>query len=123
MRTRVTIPLTRLPAVLGRAHNTGDVNFFSLGPAKALSRQHCVIDYRDEAGGKLVTPKTAPRDSQEESKLEYEIGKPVTVVNYPDSKEQHGETKSSFPSSGAFVLEALGKNLIMVGRYECHDVG
>jgi hypothetical protein len=115
VRTRVTIPLTRLPAVLGRSHNTGDINFFSLGPAKALSRQHCLIDYRDEAGGKLVTPKSAPRDSEEEGKLEYESSKPVTAVNYPENKESAAK-KSSFPSQGAFVLEALGKNLIMVGR-------
>jgi hypothetical protein len=114
VRKRVTIPLTRLPAVLGRSHNTGDVNFFSLGPAKALSRQHCIIDYRDEAGGKLVTPKSAPRDSEEEGKLEYERGKPVIAVNSENNENE--AKKSAFPSHGAFVLEALGKNLIMVGR-------
>ena len=104
-RSRITIPLTRLPAVLGRSHSTGDINFFSLGPAKALSRQHCVIDYRDESGGKLTTPKSALRDSSEEETLEYEKGQPFKVVN-----------ASGSGASSAFVLEALGKNLIMVGK-------
>lgn len=89
--------------MLGRSHATGDVNFFSLGPAKALSRQHCLIDYRDETGGKLVTPKSAARESAEEETLEYEKGQPFTVRNSKGS----GETS-------AFVLEALGKNVIMV---------
>jgi FHA domain len=81
--------------VLGRSHHTGDINFFSLGPAKALSRQHCVVDYR--CGGKLVTPKSAPRDSLQEETLQYE------------KSDDQQDTR------GAFVLEALGKNLIMVG--------
>ena len=59
----------------------------------------------------MVTSKSAARDSAQESKLEYERGKSyveVTAVNVEDN--------SSFPSRGAFVLEAMGKNLIMVGR-------
>lgn len=119
----MTIPLTRLPAVLGRSHSTGDINFFSLGPAKALSRQHCVIDYRDNVGGKLTTPKSAMRDSEEEGKLEYEKAKPFSVVNQQQGtgtttgvKQEDGKTVG-FPPRGAFVLEALGKNLIMVGNH------
>lgn len=73
-----------------------------MGPAKALSRQHCVIDYRDETGGKLTTPKSAPSDSED---LEYEKGEPFKVVN-----------ASGNGASSAFVLEALGKNLIVVGK-------
>lgn len=114
---RVTIPLTRLPAVLGRSHSTIDNNFFSLGPAKALSRQHCVIDYRDSLGGKLVTPKTAPKESSEEGKLEYQKGKPFKVVNAEedDNSNDKENSSNSFPPRGAFTLEALGKNLIMLG--------
>ncbi|CAB9520544.1 expressed unknown protein [Seminavis robusta] len=124
VRKRVTIPLTRLPAVLGRSHTTGDINFFSLGPAKALSRQHCVIDYRDAVGGKLITPKTAPRESHDEGKLVYDTAtaKPFTAVNQQgdsqeDDNDNNKEKTTSFPSRGAFVLEALGKNLIMVGSH------
>lgn len=103
-----------MPAVLGRSHSTGDVNFFSLGPAKALSRQHCVIDYRDNAGGRLITPKSATKDTEEEEHLEYQDGKAFTVVN---GTKQENDKENSFPPKGAFVIEALGKNLIMVGNH------
>jgi len=52
-----------------------------------------------------VTPKSAVRDSDEEGLLEYEAGsRPFQIVSNKD-----------FPKRGAFVLESLGKNVILVG--------
>ena len=86
-----------------------------MGPAKALSRQHCVIDYRHSLGGRLITPKSALKDSEEEQILEYQPEKTFTVVN--GTKQEGDNKENSFPPRGAFVLEALGKNFIMVGNH------
>lgn len=52
-----------------------------------------------------MTPKSAVRDSDEEGLLEYEAGsRPFQIVSNKD-----------FPKRGAFVLESLGKNVILVG--------
>ena len=43
---RITVPINRIPATLGRTHITEEKNFFGLGKVKALSRQQCRIDVR-----------------------------------------------------------------------------
>ena len=43
VKSRVTIPITRIPATLGRTHDTDDPHFFGLGKIKALSRRQCRI--------------------------------------------------------------------------------
>lgn len=45
---RVTVPVTRLPAVFGRDHDVKEddnINFFGIGTLKQFSRQHFRIDY------------------------------------------------------------------------------
>lgn len=47
-KAKVSIPLTRLPATLGRSHETNDKNFFGVGNRKALSRQQVnIITWRE----------------------------------------------------------------------------
>jgi hypothetical protein len=47
----ILVPITRLPALLGRTHQTTDINFFGLGKnIKAVSRVQFCIDYRIPTG-------------------------------------------------------------------------
>jgi hypothetical protein len=50
----LSIPITRLPATLGRSHDTKDTHFFGLGTQKVLSRNQAVIFWRDRLGGKII---------------------------------------------------------------------
>lgn len=102
--TRVTIPLTRFPATLGRSHDTSDPHFFGLGKKKALSRKQCKIYYRDAQGGKV----------QWDPKL-----KGMSYQN-PDgtldsAKLLHTKAED-LPQGGFFVIECLGKNRILVNK-------
>jgi len=49
----ISIPITSLPATLGRMHKNASDQFFSLGTCKSLSRNHAIITYRDAHGGLL----------------------------------------------------------------------
>ena len=55
----LSIPITRLPATLGRSHDTKDTNFFGLGTRKVLSRSQAVIFWGDRFGGRLVQSGTS----------------------------------------------------------------
>jgi hypothetical protein len=47
----ILVPINRLPAMLGRSHNTTDQNFFGLGKnIKAVSRVQFCIEYRIASG-------------------------------------------------------------------------
>lgn len=51
---RVTVPVTRLPAIFGRDHEvTGNSNFFGIGTLKQFSREHFRIDYWCNDRGRL----------------------------------------------------------------------
>ncbi|KAG7369691.1 FHA domain containing protein [Nitzschia inconspicua] len=107
-RERVTVPITRLPAVLGRSHDTKDPNFFGLGTHKAVSRNHFKIFYRDAQGGTVEWDET-------KSKLEYQDKK--TGENASQKlKLTKGRTEADLPTHGFFVLECLGKNPIRVNN-------
>lgn len=98
--SRFNIPLTKLPAVLGRSHETEDPHFFGLGSRKALSRKQCVIYYRDAQGGRVDWDKTE--------------------LVYKNSKNK-GEDKlltptDELPENGFFVVECLGRNRILVDK-------
>jgi hypothetical protein len=102
--TRVTIPLTRFPATLGRSHDTEDPHFFGLGKKKALSRKQCMIYYRDAQGGKV----------QWDSKLQdMSYQKPDGSLD--TAKLLHTKTED-LPQEGFFVIECLGKNRILVNK-------
>ena len=49
----IKVPITTLPAILGRTQKTNNEHIFDLGNVKALSRKHVVIFYSDGYGGKL----------------------------------------------------------------------
>jgi hypothetical protein len=99
--TRVTIPITRVPATLGRSHDTNDPHFFGLGKKKALSRQQCVIYYRDTQGGRVG-----------------QVGDSEEMVYKKKDKDQEDQLiqDEEMPENGFFVIECLGKNRILVNK-------
>jgi hypothetical protein len=116
-QTRVTIPITRIPATLGRTHDTEDTHFFGLGKKKALSRRQCRIYYRDAKGGRVG------QWNEESQEMTYKT--PADVLkeegddaNNPDKLMDAGGGKGvaegKVSSSGFYVIEGLGKNRIMV---------
>jgi hypothetical protein len=97
---RVQVPITKLPAILGREHATMDdnTNFYALGKAMALSREHVRIEYRIPTGVLKTN----------DGKFVYEAGKKLTkksIVN-----------KLPLSSTGSFTLTTLGKNKVRVNR-------
>uniref|UniRef100_A0A7S4IX46 HMG box domain-containing protein n=1 Tax=Odontella aurita TaxID=265563 RepID=A0A7S4IX46_9STRA len=112
-KRNISLPLTRLPAKLGRTHKTDETNFFGLGSAKALSRNHCVIFYRDAVGGRL-----GQFDGDGDEELTYQPRKREHRDRGDDADEiiQHDhECEASLPEHGFFAIECLGKNKIIVG--------
>jgi hypothetical protein len=130
---RVRVAITRLPAKLGRRHDTTDPHFCSLGTAKALSREHVRIDYRvpkkqrnqedgggtsgggylqsndDPIGGGGCGFRLVPQDNDEEDDDDDD----------DDDNETSGGDKSKkkkIPSTGAYVITCLSKNRIMVDQ-------
>ena len=103
---RVKIPLTKLPATIGRSHDTEeDENFFGLGKRKAISRKHCMISYRDASGA------TAEWDKKTKS-LVYKKGS----EDADDIDKIKGAGSDGLPPRGFFVIECLGKNRILVNQ-------
>jgi hypothetical protein len=105
---RFTLPITGLPATLGRSHqNTTDKYFFGLGrSAKAISRQQFRIEYwADIKGASLDFSKT-------DNKFHY-------VKADPQSQRQFiNPSKKEIPEDGFFVIECLGKNKILVNNHK-----
>ena len=105
----VSIPLTKLPATIGRSHDTDDAHFFGLGTRKALSRQQAVIYFRDRFGGRIIA------DPEDPEKLIYRRPEKRSkdITNKPVLRE---DTKNDLPSEGFFVIECVGKNRIFVNQ-------
>lgn len=105
---RVTLPIKRLPATLGRSHETADRNFVGMGSAKAVSRQHVRIDYRvpTAAGGcGHVQSKVGFR-----AEFFYNAEDPVTASDIV----MPGDTPGTLPDKGFFAMTCLGKNRVTV---------
>jgi hypothetical protein len=101
---RVTVPITRIPATLGRAHETDDPNFFSLGPNKALSREQCRIYFQEPNGSRFVFGQDG-----------------FTLEPYKGTKKRHViplHDDEPLPETGFFAIECLGKNKITVGTHK-----
>jgi hypothetical protein len=94
---RVTFPISRLPAILGRTHKTRDTNVIGMGAAKALSREQCRIDYWCHETGRLE------QTSQESQEFEY--------VEDASSKDEMKPPKDDEPF---YSITCLGKNRIFV---------
>jgi hypothetical protein len=133
--------ITRLPAILGRTHKGHDLNFVGLGASKALSRNHCIIYYRDVHGGRIhqrdgaddffyspkqkrlkapTTTATNLGTKEEDDDEEVEAKDIILPTNYSDIapssiEEASKKDDSGLPPHGFFVVKCLGKNKIIVG--------
>lgn len=104
--TRMTIPVTRLPAIFGRSHDTDDPHFFGLGTKKALSRKQCMIYYRDAMGNRVDW-------DREDNELKYQQPSSATTKT---NKTNLKTPNDQLPEHGFFVIECLGKNRICVDK-------
>lgn len=106
-KTLKSIPLTRLPATLGRSHDTEDESFYGLGHHKALSRQQCRIFYMNKFGGKL----SFINDSDKEEPFYHPPTSKTKKI-----KVIQPNPSDPLPEGGFFAIECLGKNRISVDR-------
>eukprot|EP00978_Attheya_sp_CCMP212_P021793 scaffold64079_cov54-Attheya_sp.AAC.1 len=120
----VKIPLTRLPATIGRTHKSKDKSFVGLGEARVLSRNHFAIYYRDASGGRIgqYSKEDTSNSSENDSHNEL-VYKPKQ--NNDDShdkrivwpnREEDDDDDNDLPATGFFAIECLGKNKIFVGQ-------
>ena len=93
------MPITRLPATLGRSPETSDASFYALTDKKAISREQCRIYYQEPNGGRFTL---------QEDKFVFEGAEKRDVIPLDPNKP--------LPAQGFFVIECLGKNKITVGR-------
>lgn len=86
---RVTVPVTRLPAIFGRDHEViGEKNFFGIGTLKQFSREHFRVDYWCNDRGRLGQPQSSDSfqwdHSQDSSELmnpdDVDLSKPFFTV-------------------------------------------
>ena len=137
---RITIPITYLPAIIGRSHDSNEPNFFGLGSNKAISRKQCMIYYRDADGGRVEWD---PKAHVEKDENGNEVAKGQLVYLPPDKvrrqvgddameadKLMHNNTSNEkdarsaandqetenddLPPRGFFVLQCVGKNRLIV---------
>lgn len=107
--TKISVPLTTFPAILGRSQSTKNEHVFDLGNCKQLSRQHAVIFYADAYGGRLGKWKdTEPDDIQTEDNWVYKLPKSKTELNWIKKKG------SEVPKEGFYAIECLSKNKVYV---------
>jgi len=130
---RVQLPIRHLPSTLGRTHKTAEPRFVPMGAIKALSREHCRIEYRTEGGAVRSKNKGG-------SKFDFEVdddGDGVVMAPFdddgdnksPDSddggggggggEESSGKTKAKnvIGAKGSYVITNLSKNRISVNRH------
>lgn len=110
-KQRITIPVHKVPVVLGRQHDPKDttVNFVSLGASKSISRLHLEIQYLFPLSktklGRLDNTKSAN-------------GSFVIQTSQPMLKSSLLTTTATTDSatSQGFSLKVLGKNRVLVDR-------
>jgi FHA domain len=105
--SRVILSIRRLPATLGRTHDSSDRNFVGMGSAKALSRQHVRIDYRvptAKGGCGHIQSKVGYK-----AEFFYNTEDPVTA-----SEIVMSDSEANLPSTGFYSMTCLGKNRVLV---------
>eukprot|EP00934_Nitzschia_sp_Nitz4_P002488 Nitzschia sp. Nitz4//scaffold22_size323478//132816//135872//NITZ4_000528-RA/size323478-processed-gene-0.22-mRNA-1//1//CDS//3329542998//2478//frame0 len=102
---RISIPISTLPATLGRSsENEKDASHFvGLGKRKALSRKQCRISFRHANGGHVE------HDPSSDSLV-------YRKKSQCDNTAELPKTTGKLPPRGFFVIECLGKNRILVNQ-------
>jgi hypothetical protein len=104
---RVTLPIVRLPAILGRTHKTQDPHVVGMGNVKALSRQQCRIDYWCNRTGRLEQK----GDDSSSDSFAYVSNSFKDKISFINTKELDLNKEQSF-----YTLTNLGKNRLFVNR-------
>lgn len=114
-RTLVNVPITILPAILGRTQKTTDKHVFDLGYCKALSRKHAVIFYTDSFGGKLGQYKEEEVEGVKNHKVDDDW------MYIPPHQKKVLKTENiirpsgvDLPQSGFYAIECISKNKLTV---------
>jgi FHA domain len=109
---RTTLPIARLPVVLGRSHDSDDGTYFvGMGRSKAFSRQHMRIDYRIPIGNNLTVCAFAQNDLENEV---FELKK--DDKDTLESAEIWNFESPRLPENGFYTVTCLGKNRIIVNQ-------
>jgi len=112
--TKLSVPLTTLPAILGRTQTTTNKHVFDLGNCKQLSRKHAVIFYCDANGTRIGKHSSDPSDKNKD--------KDIKIDDEWSYREFTGKIKptlihkknQNLPKEGFFAIECLSKNKIIV---------
>lgn len=126
---RVTFPIQRLPAILGRAHepdnNKRTPYFVELGKTKAVSRQHVRIDYRIALSNGMCGHVQSNKGGSEFTYCADDNPVSVHDLVFPDSATTISKHDSDLPSTlissvsqlpatGFYTLTCLGKNRVLI---------
>jgi pSer/pThr/pTyr-binding forkhead associated (FHA) protein len=100
------VPINRLPAILGRTHETSESNFFGLGTQeRAMSRNQFRIDYRVPSG-------TLGQFKSSDEEFSY---RPT------GSEIVHNPQDENLCEKGIYVVTCLGKNAVWVNGRKCEQ--
>ena len=116
----VNVPITVLPAILGRTQNTTDEHIFDLGNCKALSRKHAVIFYSDCYGGKLGKYSSEKNDNN--SGVVHRVDdewtyKPPSSSDQVIKKEDIIRPEGvDLPEKGFYAIQCTSKNKLFVNK-------
>ena len=102
---RISIPIHRLPATLGREKDKNSTHQCVLGDYNGISRKHALIEYHTPAGGRLC------QEDPQNDVLSY---KESAKKDFKNTAEQPYLTKARLPVTGFFTITGLGKNRIRV---------
>lgn len=111
--SEINIPVTTLPAILGRTHPSSDSNTYDLGNCKQLSRKHAVIYYCDKHGNKVESLSSSPMTSRSnEFRIDNDL---ICKPSMSDSELNLIRNEGvEIPPNGCYVIECLSKNKIHV---------
>jgi len=126
-KTTVKIPITALPAILGRTQKTTNEHIFDLGNCKALSRKHALIFYSDIYGGKLGK---YTKDNDLHDDYHTDNGESQNEYKTIDDNWNYKKPKQSkkveinvirpkgidLPQDGFFAIQCISKNKLLVGK-------
>mmetsp|Transcript_23003 Transcript_23003/g.34273 ORF Transcript_23003/g.34273 Transcript_23003/m.34273 type:complete len:540 (-) Transcript_23003:52-1671(-) len=123
-KTIINVPITALPAILGRTQKITNEHIFDLGNCKALSRKHAVIFYSDPYGGKLgkYTDKNEDGSDNTSAKIHkvdnnwYYKSPPAAASKKVKAEDVIRPEDVDLPQSGFFAIECISKNKLFVNK-------
>ena len=113
---RLSVPITHLPAVLGRAHQTNDENFIPLGTFTTISRQHCKIEYWCNSTGRLEQQKQQQESKSNDDESNEEASAEFLYVPQKEKGFKFSNKNKKVTDKPFYTITYLGKNRIFVDK-------